>query len=152
MNIASAKVDELAQRLARLTGEDVETAVERAIAERLSRIARPVPPDRQAALRRFFDRVSEVPVKDFRSATKSSVMTPRAAVLMVLDTSAVIAAITNEPDGGRFHAFRRYGKGRGHPAQLNIIDCAAYAVAKVQGEPLLFKGGDFNKTDLQPAL
>lgn len=39
MNISSAKVDELAQRLARLTGEDVQTAVERAIAERLSRSA-----------------------------------------------------------------------------------------------------------------
>jgi antitoxin VapB len=67
MSIASARVDELAQRLARLTGEDVETAVERAIAERLSRIARPVPADRQAALRKFFDRVSKMPVKDFRS-------------------------------------------------------------------------------------
>ena len=39
MNIASPKVDELAQRLARLTGEDVETALERAIEERLSRVA-----------------------------------------------------------------------------------------------------------------
>src|SRR4051812_2319129 len=38
MNIRSAKVDELAQRLARLTGEDVETALERAIEERLSRV------------------------------------------------------------------------------------------------------------------
>ena len=51
MNV-SEKVDELAQRLARLTGEDVETAVERAIAERLSRIAGSVPPDREAALRK----------------------------------------------------------------------------------------------------
>jgi antitoxin VapB len=58
MNIASAKVDELARRLARLTGEDVEPAVERAIAERLSRIAGTVPADRQTALRKFFDRVS----------------------------------------------------------------------------------------------
>ncbi len=67
MNNVSEKVDELAQRLARLTGEDVETAVERAIAERLSRIAGPVSADRQAALRKFFDRVSHMPVKDFRS-------------------------------------------------------------------------------------
>jgi hypothetical protein len=41
MNIRSAKVDELAQRLARLTGEDIETALERAIEERLSRVASP---------------------------------------------------------------------------------------------------------------
>ena len=67
MNIASAKVDELARRLSRLTGEDVETAVERANAERLSRIAGSVPADRQAALRKFFDRVSHMPVKDSRS-------------------------------------------------------------------------------------
>jgi len=43
MNIRSAKVDQLVQRLAQLTGEDVETALERAIEERLSRIARPTP-------------------------------------------------------------------------------------------------------------
>jgi antitoxin VapB len=67
MNIASAKVDELARRLAHLTGEDIETAAERAIAERLSRIAGSIPVDRQAALRRFFDRVSRMPVKDSRS-------------------------------------------------------------------------------------
>jgi hypothetical protein len=67
MNIASPKVDELAQRLARLTGEDVETAVERAIAERLSRIASSAPANREAALRRFFDRVPRMPVIDFRS-------------------------------------------------------------------------------------
>jgi len=51
-----------------------------------------------------------------------------------------------------FKAFRRYGKGQGHPAQLNIIDCAAYALAQVRGEKLLFKGGDFGKTDIEPAL
>lgn len=39
-----------------------------------------------------------------------------------------------------FEAFQRFGKGQGHPAQLNIIDCAAYALAKIRGEPLLFKG------------
>ncbi|MEA2757215.1 MAG: hypothetical protein QOJ54_3504, partial [Aliidongia sp.] len=51
MNIASAKVDELAQRLAHLTGEDVETALERAIEERLSRVVTAVSVDRQAAMR-----------------------------------------------------------------------------------------------------
>ena len=66
MNIVSAKVDELAQRLARMTGEDVETALERAIEERLSRVAGAGPVDREAALRRFFDRVSRMPVKDPR--------------------------------------------------------------------------------------
>lgn len=44
-------------------------------------------------------------------------------------------------------AWREYGKGR-HPAALNIGDCCAYALAKVSGEPLLFKGEDFSKTDI----
>jgi hypothetical protein len=66
MNIASATVDELAQRLAQLTGEDVETALERAIEERLSRVAIAAPADRLTAMRIFFDRVSSLPVKDPR--------------------------------------------------------------------------------------
>lgn len=44
-----------------------------------------------------------------------------------------------------------YGKGRGHPAQLNLGDCLAYAVAKVHDVPLLFKGEDFSRTDLASA-
>ncbi len=44
-------------------------------------------------------------------------------------------------------AFRRFGKGR-HPARLNIGDCFAYALAKTTGEPLLFKGADFARTDI----
>ena len=48
-------------------------------------------------------------------------------------------------------AFSRYGKGRGHPAQLNLGDCFAYAVAKNYRTSLLFKGEDFDKTDLGPA-
>ena len=130
---------------------------------------------------------------------------------MVLDTSAIIATITNEPDSSRFRtamlaaesllissvavletrivlfarlgpdavslfeellvnagivvvpfddemarvafdAFRRYGKGQGHPAQLNIIDCSVYALAKARSQPLLFRGGDFDRTDIQSAL
>jgi ribonuclease VapC len=48
-------------------------------------------------------------------------------------------------------AFDRFGKGR-HPAKLNFGDCFAYALAKERGEPLLFKGEDFARTDLVPAL
>jgi antitoxin VapB len=66
MNIASPKVDELAKRLARLTGEDVETALQRAIEERLSRVATTEPADRRAAMQKFFDRISTMPIKDAR--------------------------------------------------------------------------------------
>jgi ribonuclease VapC len=47
-------------------------------------------------------------------------------------------------------AFIDFGKGR-HPAGLNYGDCFAYALAKATGEPLLFKGKDFSKTDLVAA-
>ena len=49
-------------------------------------------------------------------------------------------------------AFRRLRKGQGHPAQLNIVDCAVYALAKARSQPLLFKGGDFDRTDIQSAF
>lgn len=49
-------------------------------------------------------------------------------------------------------AYRDFGKGSGHPAQLNFGDCFAYALAHETGEPLLFKGGDFTCTDLISAL
>ncbi|MDP2298681.1 MAG: type II toxin-antitoxin system VapC family toxin [Pseudolabrys sp.] len=45
-------------------------------------------------------------------------------------------------------AFIRYGKGR-HPAGLNFGDCASYALAIAEAEPLLFKGTDFGATDVR---
>lgn len=48
-------------------------------------------------------------------------------------------------------AFLDFGKGR-HAAGLNFGDCFAYALAKVTGEPLLFKGQDFSKTDIKAAV
>jgi ribonuclease VapC len=49
-----------------------------------------------------------------------------------------------------FEAFRRFGKGR-HPAGLNFGDCMAYAVARLAGRPLLCRGEDFPRTDLELA-
>ena len=48
-------------------------------------------------------------------------------------------------------AWRRFGKGN-HPAALNFGDCFAYALAEATGEPLLFRGDDFVRTDADPAL
>jgi ribonuclease VapC len=48
-------------------------------------------------------------------------------------------------------AYARYGKGN-HEAKLNLGDCFAYALASTRGEPLLFKGDDFRKTDIEAAL
>jgi ribonuclease VapC len=47
-------------------------------------------------------------------------------------------------------AFSRFGKGR-HPAGLNYGDCFSYALATALGEPLLYKGGDFARTDIAAA-
>ena len=48
-------------------------------------------------------------------------------------------------------AFAAFGKGL-HPARLNYGDCFAYALAKERGEPLLFKGSDFARTDIVAAI
>jgi ribonuclease VapC len=47
-------------------------------------------------------------------------------------------------------AYTRFGKGR-HPAALNFGDCLSYAMASAADEPLLYVGGDFAQTDIQPA-
>lgn len=60
---------------------------------------------------------------------------------LAVDASALMAVLLEEPDALRF------GKGR-YPAGLNFGDRFSYALAKLRGEPLLFKGEDFSKTDL----
>ena len=47
-------------------------------------------------------------------------------------------------------AYRRFGRGR-HAASLNCGDCMTYAMARLSGEPLLFAGSDFRRTDIEPA-
>jgi ribonuclease VapC len=65
------------------------------------------------------------------------------------------AEIVIEPVAEQAHlarqAFLDFGQGR-HPAKLDFGDCFAYALAKATGEPLLFKGDDFSKTDERPAI
>jgi ribonuclease VapC len=62
----------------------------------------------------------------------------------------VIEPVTVEQAHLARQAFLDFGKGR-HAAELNFGDCFAYALAKVTGEPLLYKGEDFKKTDLVAA-
>ena len=49
-----------------------------------------------------------------------------------------------------YEAWLQYGRGR-HPAALNFGDCFSYALARQRSEPLLFKGDDFSKTDIEAA-
>jgi ribonuclease VapC len=67
-----------------------------------------------------------------------------AADIEIVAVDAVTARLARD-------AYRRFGKGN-HAAKLNFGDCFAYALAEATGEPLLFKGDDFSKTDVAPAL
>lgn len=62
-----------------------------------------------------------------------------------------VVPFTQEQAALAVAAYRRYGRGSGHPARLNFGDCFSYALAKLQGEPILFKGDDFAHTDLAAA-
>lgn len=70
--------------------------------------------------------------------------------LFLHEAEVEIVPVTLEQAEFACHAFRRYGRGR-HPAGLNFGDVFAYALAKVTGEPLLFKGDDFDQTDIASA-
>lgn len=70
--------------------------------------------------------------------------------LLLAKSDFAIEPVTAEQSEVALDAWRRYGKGR-HSAKLNFGDCFSYALAKVKGEPLLFKGDDFSHTDLSVA-
>ena len=72
-----------------------------------------------------------------------------AELLVTLD--AEIIAVDQPQTDVAFQGFLRYGKGQ-HPAGLNFGDCFSYALAKVYDEPLLFKGNDFPRTDIDTAI
>jgi ribonuclease VapC len=66
------------------------------------------------------------------------------------ESAIVIEPVTVEQAEIAREAYRDFGKGR-HRAGLNFGDCFAYALAKATSEPLLFKGKDFSRTDIEPA-
>lgn len=71
---------------------------------------------------------------------------------LLVDAQIVVIDLTDEIAQAAVRAFTRYGKGRGHPAQLNFGDCLVYATAKTRARALLFVGDDFSKTDIRSAL
>ncbi len=74
------------------------------------------------------------------------------ALRLFIDTFEIqVEPFTEEDAETAINAYSRYGKGMGHPAQLNILDTCSYALAARLNEPLLFKGNDFSRTDLIPA-
>lgn len=71
---------------------------------------------------------------------------------LVAELSISIMPSTRDQAVVAIAAYSQYGKGSGHPAGLNFGDCFAYALAKLTGEPVLFKGNDFSRTDLAIAV
>lgn len=70
---------------------------------------------------------------------------------LIKEAQMIIEPVTEAQARIAREAYRDFGKGSGHPATLNFGDCFAYALAKVTGESLLFKGDDFAHTDIKPA-
>ena len=84
-----------------------------------------------------------------RSATSGEIDTvARAVDLFLNECGAECLAITDSIGTGALTAAQTYGRAVGHPADLNLGDCFAYACAKDQRAPLLYKGDDFARTDL----
>ena len=79
--------------------------------------------------------------------TKGDSEASRQLDTLIRRTDIQIEPVTLEHAQIARQADQDFGKGR-HPAGLNFGDCCAYALAKSQAEPLLFKGDDFVKTDI----
>ena len=69
---------------------------------------------------------------------------------LLTEADITVDPITDAVGRMAVEAFAAYGKGR-HPARLNIVDCFSYASARTLGAPLLFKGDDFARTDINAA-
>ena len=68
------------------------------------------------------------------------------------ESEIVIEPVTVEQAKIARQAYRDYGRGSGHAANLNFGDCFSYALARAKREPILFKGDDFGHTDLRSAV
>ena len=71
---------------------------------------------------------------------------------LIEEAKIVIEPVTAEQARIARQAYRDYGRGSGHAANLNFGDCFSYALARVKREPILFKGDDFGHTDLRAAI
>jgi ribonuclease VapC len=70
--------------------------------------------------------------------------------LMTLSQIRLVEVTAEQTHFAR-EAYQTFGKDN-HAAKLNLGDCFAYALSKARSEPLLFKGDDFRKTDVEPAI
>ena len=79
---------------------------------------------------------------------------PMVALLdaLIEQTSITIVAVSEDHAKLAHAGFTQFGKGNRHPARLNFGDLFAYALAKSNNAPLLFKGDDFAATDVRSAM
>lgn len=68
------------------------------------------------------------------------------------EAAVILEPVTVEQAHIARAAYCNFGRGAGHPARLNFGDCFAYALAKARSEPLLFKGEDFRRTDIESVV
>lgn len=71
---------------------------------------------------------------------------------VLADFAIEVVPLTPEQARIARQAYRDYGRGSGHPANLNFGDCFSYALAAERREPLLYVGDDFGLTDIRSAL
>ena len=71
--------------------------------------------------------------------------------LLIHKAAIVVVTVDADHVAEARRAYRRFGRGH-HAARLNFGDVFAYALARASGEALLFKGEDFSKTDIRPAV
>lgn len=82
---------------------------------------------------------------------KNPILTARLEEILA-NPGIEIEPVTAEQARVAREAYRDYGRGSGHPANLNFGDCFSYALARAKREPILFKGDDFVHTDLRSAV
>jgi len=86
------------------------------------------------------------------AANRLSAVQQRRLERLLVEAEIEIVPFTADQARVAGQALRDFGRGSGHPAQLNLGDAYSYALAATTGEPLLFVGDDFTQTDLVPAL
>jgi ribonuclease VapC len=107
---------------------------------------------------RFTAAIAETPVRQVSAASyletaivmlrRSGPGAKQAVDRLFDELSLQIIPFTREQADLAIAAYQEYGKGQRHAAGLNFGDCFTYALAKQTGEPVLFKGNDFSRTDL----
>ncbi len=95
--------------------------------------------------------VSAASIVELAAVTAGKKLASRALDEFLLTPFVQIEPVDVEQALIGVEAYRRFGRGQ-HPARLNLGDAFAYALARRKNLPLLFKGDDFAKTDIEPAL